>query len=361
MQPYFTEAFYNPSASYLAARKVHADIEAARAVVARWLGAKPAEVIFTAGATEGNNLAINGVMQRFAGANLLVAAVEHDAVIAPAQQYPHALLPVNAKGTVDLDKLRTAIDDHTVLVSVAYAHNELGTIQPLKQIAAILRDVRAARQKIGNSLPIYLHTDAAQATPYLDIHTARLGVDLMTINGSKMYGPKQMGALFVSAKVELQPLVRGGGQERGLRSGTENVPGIIGLAAALEKVQAHRREAAAREQKLRDILLQALQQNFADMVVNGDLRKRLPNNLHVSWPGRDGERILMAADELGLQVATGAACSANKQTGSHALMAIGLDEATRNGSIRITLGSPTTEAEVRRAAEILTEVVKQNS
>jgi cysteine desulfurase len=358
MQPYFTDMFYNPSASYLAARRVSADIENARAQIARWLGAKPAEIIFTAGATEGNNLAINGVMQRFAGANVIVSAIEHIANLAPAQQYPHALLPVNAKGIVAIEKLSALIDDQTVLVSVSMANNEVGTIQPLRKISLFLEEVRVQRQKAGNTLPIYLHTDAAQATPYLDLHTARLGVDLLTINGGKMYGPKQTGALFVSSKVQLQPQVLGGGQERGLRSGTENVPGIIGLATALNKAQQSRKEVASREQKLRDILMQALLREFDQVVVNGDTHKRLPNNLHVSWPGYDGERIVMAADERGLMIATGAACSANKQTGSHVLAAMGLDDRLRDGSIRFSLGAPTTEADIDGAVAILREVVR---
>jgi cysteine desulfurase len=358
MQPYFAEAFYNPSASYLAARKVHTDIETARATVANWLGAKPAEIIFTAGATEANNLALHGVMQRYPGANVIVAATEHDATIAPAQTYPHSLLPVDSKGVVQLEKLDSLIDAQTVLISVSYANNELGTIQPLAAIAKKVRELRRQRLAEGNNLPLYLHTDAAQATPYLDLHTARLGVDLMTINGSKMYGPKQMGALFAGANVQLQPQIIGGGQERGLRSGTENVAGIIGLAAALQNVQQNRKEAVRREQALRAILLQALQVQTPRLIINGDFKKRLPNNLNVSWPGKDGERLLMAADERGLQVATGAACSANKHTGSHVLMAIGSDEATRNGSVRLTLGAPTTEADIRRAAQILNEVIR---
>jgi len=357
MQPYFTEVFYNPSASYLAARKVRADVEAARATVAKWLGAKPAEVLFTAGATEANNLAIHGIMQRYPGANLLVAETEHEATLAPARQYVHELIPVTPKGLVDTVLLKNLIDDRTVLVSVAYANNEIGVVQPLRHIAELLAEIRTARRQAGNDLPIYLHTDAAQAACYLDLHAARLGADLMTINGGKMYGPKQVGALYVSSKIILEPQISGGQQERGLRSGTENVPGVIGLAAAIEAAQTHRHEEGDRERQLRELLLKELQVSFPTMTVNGDLKRRLPNNLNVSFPGLDGERILMAADERGLQIATGAACSANKHTASHVLKALGCDERTVNGSVRLSLGAGTTEADIAQTVAILKEVV----
>lgn len=357
MQPYFTEQFYNPSASYLAARRVRQEVDAARATVAQWLGAKPAEILFTAGATEANNLAIHGVMQRYPGANLLVAETEHEATLAPARRYVHELIPVNSKGVVDVLLLKNLIDERTVLVSVAIANNEIGVIQPLRQIAEVLAEVRQARRQAGNDLPILLHTDAAQAACYLDLHAARLGVDLMTINGGKMYGPKQMGALYVNAKVVLEPQISGGQQERGLRSGTENVPGIIGLATAIEQAQTNRHQTAQREKALRDMLLKELQTVFPHMTINGDFKRRLPNNLNISFPGLDGERILMTADERGLQIATGAACSANKHTASHVLQSLGCDEATVNGSIRLSLGAHTTEEEIHRAVTILKEVV----
>jgi len=357
MTPYFSERFYNPSASYLAGREVRAHVEAARASVANWLGAKPAEVIFTAGATEANNLAIHGVMQRHPGANLLVAATEHEATLAPARHYAHELIPVNPKGMVDLVLLQNLIDGHTVLVSVAIANNETGVIQPLRQISALLAKIREQRRHTGNELPLFLHTDAAQAASYLDLHAARLGVDLMTINGSKMYGPKQVGALFVSAKVMVEPQISGGQQERGLRSGTENVAGIVGLATALHKAQQHRKVTSERERNLRDLLLRHLKQKFPDLVVNGDMKHRLPNNLNISFPGLDGERVLMAADERGLQIATGAACSANKHSASHVLKAMSCSEAVTNGSIRLSVGAGTTEEKIMQASDILKQVI----
>lgn len=357
MEPYFAEFFYNPSASYLGAKKVRQAVESARVQIAFWFGAKPAEIIFTAGATEANNLVLRGIMDRYEGANLIVSAIEHDAILAPARAYAHAIAPVDKTGRIDLQKLRSLIDERTILVSVDYANNEIGTIQPLRQIAALLAEVRKERQKSGNVLPIYLHSDASQVTPYLDLHVSRLGVDLMTINGSKVYGPKQVGVLFVNAHIELQPQILGGGQEHGLRSGTENVAGIIGMATALQRAQEARREASTTQALLRDMLQAQLAQHYPHLVINGDQKNRLPNNLNVSWPGLDGERLLMLCDELGLQVATGAACSANKGQGSHVLRAIGLDEATIDGSIRMTLGKHTTKDDIEETFTIIQKAV----
>lgn len=358
MEPYFFTEFYNPSSSYLAARKVKSAVEEARSKVAHWVGAKPAEIIFTAGATEANNLALHGIMRQFAGAHAVVLATEHEAILSPMNGYDHTIAFVDKKGDVPVDALRGCITDTTVLVSVGYANNEIGTIQPLSQIAAMIQQVRDARRASGNTRPIYLHTDASQASPYLDLHASRLGVDLMSLNAGKVYGPKQVGTLFVSSKVSLSPVITGGGQERGLRSGTENVPGIIGMSIALDIAQASRKQTIAKESALRDFLQSELQKRYPHMIVNGNERRRLPNNLHVSWPGVDGERVVMACDEYGLQLATGAACSANKQTGSHVLKAIGLDQSAADGSLRFSLGKYTTKEDILRTIEIIDNVLR---
>lgn len=353
MQPFFSDQFYNPSSSYQAAKKVREALGDARVRVAHWLGAKTAEVIFTAGATESINLAINGVMQKHPEAEVLVSAIEHEAVLAAAKRHNHQVLPVKSDGTVDVAELKKAITDKTVLISIGYANNEVGTIQPLSEIAEAVREVRRLRVLKNNRLSLYLHTDASQAACYLDVHASRLGVDLLTLNGGKMYGPKQTGILFVKAGVELEPLLAGGGQEMGVRSGTENVHGIVGLATALDIAQTDRKEAVAKAAALRD----ELQRRLA-ATVNGNQKHRLPNILHVSWPGLDGERILMMLDEAGVMVSTGSACAANKQTASHVLKAIGLDDAAVNGSLRITVGRQTTPAQIVKAAEIIVKTVK---
>jgi len=353
MQPYWTELFYNPSSLTLAAKQVKNAVEDARARVAHWLGAKPAEVVFTAGATESINLAINGVMRRHPGAQVLALATEHDAVLATAAQYAHNFIPVRRDGAIDLDALKKLISDTTVLVSVGYANNEIGTIQNLRGVAEVLHEARRLRQLKNNRLPLYLHTDASQAAVFLDLHVSRLGVDLLTLNGGKMYGPKQTGVLWVKGGLDLQPLTTGGGQERGLRSGTENVPGVIGLATALDIAQSCRRETIAKVGAMRDELQRRLQEAFPNMVVNGSDKKRLPNNLHVSWPGVDGERLLMLLDERGIMASTGAACAANKNTKSQVLVAIGCDDAALQGSLRLTLGRFTTPDDIAEASRVI--------
>jgi cysteine desulfurase len=361
MKPFFKEEFYNPSSSYLAAKAVKQALEDARARVAHWLGAKPTEVIFTAGATDSINLAIQGVMRRFPDAKVAVSAVEHEAVLACAKRFNHTIIPVTHDGTVNMAALKKVIDDTTVLISILAANNEVGTIQPLKEVAAILAEVRKLRQLKNNRLPLYLHTDASQGGLYLDLHTSRLGVDLLTLNGGKMHGPKQTGVLFVKTGIQLDPIVVGGGQEGGLRSGTENVAGNVGLATALDIAQSERKEAIAKTAAMRDELQRLITAALPTTIVNGNLKKRLPNNLHLSWPGVDGERLLMLLDENGVMASTGSACAANKQTASHVLIACGLDESTVQGSLRLTLGRKTTPDQVAMAADRIIGAVRNLS
>ncbi len=357
MQPYLTDEFYNPSSSYMAAKHVKQALGDARARVAHWLGAKPAEVVFTAGATESINLAMQGVARQFADAHVIACAIEHQAVLAAAQQFDYSLAPVHPDGLVDLEKLKKLITGTTVLISVGYANNEIGTIQPLRDIAELVREVRRLRQLKNNPRPLYLHTDASQAACYLDLHAARLGVDLLTLNGGKMYGPKQTGVLYVKSGVTLQPLIVGGGQEMGVRSGTENVAGCIGLSVALDIAQTDRKEAIIKAGALRDELQRRLSET-PNIAINGNLKKRLPNNLHVSWPGVDGERLLMQLDEVGIMASTGSACAANKGTASHVLQAIGLDDASIQGSLRLTIGRKTTAKDIERVAASIVNILK---
>ena len=357
MQPYFSEQFYNPSAVYLAGSKVRKDLEQARADVARWFGARPSEVIFTAGATEANNLAIHGVMRQFPQANMIVSAIEHDSVLAPADMYQHKLAVVTEQGIVDIEKLKKLMDDNTVLVSVQYANNEVGTIQPFKKIAALVKTVRDARAKAGNTLPLYFHTDAAQAAGYLDLHAARLGVDLMSINGGKIYGPKQSGALYVRAGVQLTPLMYGGGQERGLRSGTENVAGCIGLATALAKAQTSKGEEVKRLQALQAEFVGLLQQKIPSVIINGSQKHRLPNNVHITIPGRDNERLLFGLDEAGVLAAAGSACSASDDTPSHVLKAMGLSDEAARASLRFSFGRQTTTEDMATVVDTLAKLL----
>jgi cysteine desulfurase len=357
MQPYFSERFFNPSATYLAANGVRKDLEAARARVAHWLGARPAEIVFTAGGTEANNLAIHGVLAQFDDGNVVTTAIEHESVLAAAHAHTCKEAPVHPDGVVDVPALINLVDNNTVLVSVMYANNEVGTIQPIRQIAHELEAIRAARRAAGNKRPLYFHTDAAQAAAYLDLHTARLGVDLLTINAGKIYGPKQVGALFISSQVRLTPQVLGGGQERGLRSGTENVAGAIGLARALDVVQERRHEEGHRLQQLQQLFMHELSGAIPNAVINGSNHTRLPNNVHITIPGADNERLIFQLDEAGILCAAGSACSADKGEPSHVLRAMGLSDADARASLRFTMGRATTEEHVRATVEKLKQFV----
>jgi len=358
MQPFFSEQFYNPSANYMAAQKVRGALEAARADVAACLGARASEIIFTAGGTESDNLAIAGVMRQFPGANVVVSAIEHDAVLEPARQFNCSVALTDGQGMVDLVDLEAKIDDKTVLVSVMYANNEVGTIQPIRQIAQLLEGVRNERRLEGNVLPLYLHTDACQAANYLDLHVSRLGVDLMTLNGGKIYGPKQSGVLYVSSKLQLQPLVRGGGQERNLRSGTENVGACVGFAKALQMVQAKRHSEIKRLAELQSLAFKLAAKKLPGVVINGSLKHRLPNNIHLTLPGQDNERLLVELDERGILAAAGSACSAADEEPSHVLRAMGISDADAQASLRLTTGQNTTEADIQTVVETLAELAK---
>jgi cysteine desulfurase len=269
MAPYWQQKFYNPSAMYLTSRSARQDLNEARENIAKQLGAKSGEIYFTAGATEANNLAISGTARNFLDGEVLVSSIEHESVIAPAELYKCNKIASNTNGIVDLSDLKKKINSNTVLVSVMLVNNELGTIQPIREISNLIISIRKERIKKGNKKPIYLHTDAAQAANFFDMHVSRLGVDLMSVNGGKIYGPKQTGILYVKAGTRLKPLIVGGGQERNLRSGTENVPGFIGLAKALEIAQKMKDKEAKRTRELREFFLKELSKNVPGSQING--------------------------------------------------------------------------------------------
>jgi cysteine desulfurase len=341
MQPYWTDKFYNPSASYVSAKSVAKDLNDARGKVAHWLGARPAEIIFTAGGTEANNLAIQGIMRQYPDGNIVVSAVEHESILAPANLYDCRIAPVDKFGSVDVSKLVELIDEQTVLVSIMYANNEVGTIQPIREIAELITQKRADRRLTTDDRPLYFHTDACQAANCLDLHAARLGADLMTLNGGKIYGPKQSGALFVKAGVALQPVILGGGQERNLRSGTENVAAAIGFATALDIAQTLRHEELKRLDALQNYFIGQLKAKYPDVIINGSLKKRLPNNVHVTFPGTDNERLLIQLDEAGILASAGSVCSASSVDPSHVLRAMGLSDEKAQASLRFTMGRST--------------------
>jgi len=361
MQPYFTDKFHNPLAIYLDAKAVHSDVEAARHKVAQILGARPDEIVFTAGATESCNLAIKGVMDLYPDANVAISSIEHSAVSKPAMNYQNKLIPVEENGLIDVSSLDDILDENTALVSIIYANNEIGVVQNLSAIAKEIEIMRQNRKKSGNKLPLWLHTDAAQAGSYMDLHVSRIGVDLLTLNGGKMYGPKQSGILYLRGGVQLKPQIDGGGQEWSLRSGTQNVAYIVGFAKALEEAQAMRKDEVYRLSQIQNALIKELNRLDLEIIYNGSLKQRLPNNVNFSVPGLDGERLVMMLDERGIQCATGAACSAQSDESSHVIKALGRTESEARGSLRLTFGRATTLEDIEQFLANFKQVVAEAS
>lgn len=346
MEPYFSSEFFNPSAAYLPAKKVAADYEAAKGVIAHAIGAKASDLIITAGATEANNLAFTAV-----DSGILFLETEHDSVRVVAKGLGGTPIKVLKNGLIDLKDLRKKISDETQMISVALVNNELGTIQPLTEVTAIIREVKIDRMKRGIKTKLLLHSDASQALNLLDFNVARLGVDLLTINAAKIYGPKGVGALYVSHDAKLHPLTLGGGQENGLRSGTENVPGVIGFAKAVELAKEHLN--GNRKKYV------AWQKAFLSELKEFELINKkhcLDNFVVISFPGLDAERLVFLLEEQGIYVATGAACAASKGEKSHVLKAIGLSDEQIAGSLRLTFGETNNEAQISEAAKTINEI-----
>lgn len=353
MRPYFSEQFFNPSSPYAPAVEVRRAYEAAKQQLATCVGGKGDELVITAGATESINLMFGSI-----SGHVVVSAIEHPAVLEATKLHDHTIVPVSAQGMVDVDELRRAIRPDTELVSIGLANNEIGTIQPLRDIAEVVRAERERRANAGESTPIWLHSDASQGVGQIDVNVARLGLDALTVNAAKIYGPKQTAFLWAIPQLKLKPLIVGGGQERSLRSGTENIASTIGFAQALQLAVDHRRSESERLVNLRDNLQARLLEAFPNAVISGHQKKRLAGHLHISFPGLDAERLVFALENERVLVATGSACAANKGTRSHVLTAIGLTPEVADGSLRITLGRLSDEKTCDAAADILIRVIK---
>ncbi|MDO4684678.1 MAG: cysteine desulfurase family protein [Candidatus Saccharibacteria bacterium] len=352
MQPYLSEQFYNPSSPYAPAVAVRRAYEAAKQAIARTIGAHGDELVMTAGATESINLAMQSI-----GGHIICPATEHESVRHAVMAGEYTIVAVGADGRVDPAVIARAVTPHTRLVSAALANHEIGTIQPIADIAAVLQTIRQQRQSQGDTTPLLLHCDASQGCGLIDVHVARLGVDLLTLNAAKVYGPKQVGLLWVKPGVKVRPQVHGGGQELGLRSGTENVAGVIGFAEAMRLAEKKRKGEVVRLRSLRDAMEQALTDALPMAIVSGSRKHRLANFLHISFPKIDAERLIFMLETKGVLVATGSACAAAKGTGSAVLAAIGMEPEVASGSLRITLGRPTTKAQCDMAvAEIIAAV-----
>lgn len=352
MAPYFSERFFNPSAPYLPAKHVREDYEEAKAAIARTIGAKGADLVMTSGATESIQLAFTATKGK-----ILAPVTEHAAVLETAKQYDYDLVRVDKFGVIDFGDLRQKLTDGVSLVSISLANNELGTIQPLAEVAGILRKVREDRRSRSVKTPLFLHSDASQALNLIDISVARLGVDLLTLNAAKVGGPKGVGALYIAHDVELRPLQHGGGQERGLRSGTENVTGVVGFAAAAMEAKSHLAGNRKKYQEMASILKKEL----ADMDVKylGNPKRQLANFVPICFAGVDAERLVYKLEKQEIYLSTGAACAANKGTKSHVLAAIGLSDAEIAGSLRISLGSTNTIEQMPIAAKALARAVAE--
>lgn len=355
MLPFFSAEFYNPSAPYAAARAVRTKVEEARATLAHLIGARPDCITFTAGATEANNLAFAATR-----GHVVTDAIEHESVLACAEVRPHAIVGVGTDGRVDPHEIARAIQPTTQLVSIELANGELGTIQPVRAISEVVRAERARRLESGENAPIYLHVDASQAAGYLSVDVTTLGADLLTLSAAKVYGPKQVGLLWSSDEVALRPLVLGGGQEGGVRSGTENVPGVVGFARALELACERRKADARTVLDLRNHVQRELTAAFPWTVVSGPVRDklRLPNLLHISFPGIEARRLVILLEREGVSVGTGSACAASRMQVSHVLDAIGMPREVSRGSLRITLGRPTTKEQVDYAIAAIERAVR---
>jgi cysteine desulfurase len=356
MEPYAGQQFYNPSSLYDGARQVRATYEEARHSLARSIGAKQHEIIITAGATESINLAIRGVIAHYGG-SVAASEIEHLAVLEAAREHTLQRIVVTDKGLITPEAVAATITSDTTLVSVGYINNELGTVQPIRDIATVIEAERQRRLEHSETRPIFFHTDASQAAGLLDCSVSRLGVDMMTLNAAKCYGPKQVGLLWVRAGIVLEPMLRGGSQERSLRAGTENVAGAVGFALALDMAQEQRKSESHRLSQLRDRLQQKLEDGITGIVVNGHRKRRAPHILHISVPGLDGERAIFALDQHGVMAATGSACAANSGLRSHVLVAAGFDEEHADGSLRFSLGKFSTETDIDHAAAIICEVI----
>lgn len=353
MEPYCSDLFFNPSASYFLAKKVHADLESARHNLAQIIGARPAEIILTAGATESINIAVNS----FAG-DIITINVEHPAVLASVKARGGKVLAVEPNGLIDTGKLGALITDQTELISIGYVNSETGIIQDIKAVSNLVKSIRSDRVSRNISLPLLLHVDASQGAGLVDLNVARLGVDLMTLNASKCYGPKQVGLLYARAGVKLKPLISGGGQEMGIRSGTENVAGAVGFAKALTLADNTRKSELKRLSSLRNLAKKILVNDLGDkLVFNENTKHNAPNILNISYPSVDGERVLFALDEVGVMVATGSACAANKGLRSHVLLALGLSNELVDGSIRLSFGRFTKEDDIKKASHLIAESI----
>lgn len=354
MKPFLEKEFGNPSSIYSIAQKAKHALDNARITIANILGCYPEELIFTSGGTESDNLAILGVARANAnkGKHIITTAIEHHAVLHPCRAlekegFKVTYVPVEPNGIVDPEKIKLAVREDTILISIMYANNEIGTIQPIAKIGRLCK-------KRG----IPFHTDACQAAGTLPLNVDKLHLDLMTINGGKIYGPKGIGLLYIRKGVNIQPIMYGGEQERRIRPGTENVAGIIGLAEALRRAQENSEKENERLIELRDYMIKEIEARISKVIVNGDREMRLPNNVNVSILDIEGEALLLRLDMVGVAASSGSACTSGSLDPSHVILALGHPYEIAHGSLRFTLGKETTKKDIDYVLEVLPKIVE---
>ncbi|MER2183156.1 MAG: cysteine desulfurase NifS [Clostridia bacterium] len=353
MLPFFMSCFGNPSGIHENGRETRKAVEQARREVAETLGAESREIVFTSGGSESDNLAIEGTAfaLREKGNHIITSQIEHHAVLNTCrwlekQGFRVTYLPVDASGLVDPDSVRDAIGNDTVLVSIMTANNEIGTVEPVSEIGEICREKG-----------VLFHTDAVQAIGMMNIHAAEINADLISLSAHKFHGPKGTGALYIRKGTILESLIHGGAQERGLRAGTENVPGIVGMGKAITVAAKEREENQQRIRELRDQMIRIVLERIPGSQLNGHPEKRLANNCHFSFAGIESEALLLRLDLAGISVSGGSACTSGSMEPSHVLQAIGLKDEMLKSGIRMTMGRETTREEIEKTAEKMSEII----
>ncbi len=354
MSKYYSEDYGNAGSMHDLGLISDNVLDFSRTKVAKILNADSKEVIFTGSGTESINLALKGLTRKLKskGNHIISTTIEHPAVLNTLESlkkegFEITLVPVENNGIVSSDKIKSAIKKETILISTIYANNEVGTIQPIKEIGAIAKNKK-----------ITFHTDACQAANSEELDVKKLNVDLMSLNGSKIYGPKGIGCLYKNNTIQLDPILDGGNQEFGLRSGTENIPGIVGFTKALELAQKNKKNYSKNLTELRDYLIKGLMQ-IDNTILNGDKNKRLPNNVNITFLNIEGESILLKLNEYKIYASTGSACSSKSLNASHVLLAIGQSEKAAHGSIRFSLGKYTKKSDINKVLKVMSKIVKE--
>ena len=353
MLPYLKEQYGNPSSIHRYGRLSRKAIEKARKQIASLINVDPSEIFITSGGTESNNTALRGILTKYSSGQIITSSIEHDAILEPCKKlsqdgFDVLYLSVDKFGMVDPSDLKNQISEKTRIVSIMFGNNEIGTIQPILEIA-----------KICHENDVIFHTDAVQAVGKVPIDVNELGVDLLSISSHKIYGPKGIGALYVKKGISLNPMILGGGQEHGLRSGTENVANIVGFGKACDLAKTNLSENISQMKKLRDVLVQNVLSEISQVTVNGHPEYHLPNNSHFTFLGVNGEDLIIKLDEYGIAASTGSACSVHTQKASHVLQAMGFSHEQITGSLRLTTGIFNDQKEIEQTVEILKKVIEE--